>query len=67
MNRIRAAGYPVEIHTVHTVDGYILNMLRIPYSEATIDKPRKPVFLMHPFLESSHAWFVQGPGKALGE
>lgn len=66
VNRIRDAGYPAEVHAVTTEDGYIIRMLRIPYSATTKDTPRKPLFLMHPFAESSHAWIVQGPGKALG-
>lgn len=69
-NRIREAGYPAEVHTIQTNDGYILKMLRIPHGinkkVSEIFRARKPVFLMHPFLESSHAYIVQGPGKALG-
>lgn len=38
------AGYPVEVHTVITQDGYILKMHRIPYGTSKylpeiIDKP----------------------------
>lgn len=44
-----------------------MRMLRIPYTDQTKDQPRKPLLLMHPFFESSHAYIVQGPGKALGE
>lgn len=45
----------------------MLQMLRIPYGRNPRydGVPRKPVFLMHPFLESAHAWIVQGPDKAL--
>lgn len=66
-NRIKDAQYPAEIHTVQTEDGYILQMLRIPYGRKLTNdrKPRKPVFIMHPFLESANAWIVQGPEKAL--
>lgn len=65
--RIISAGYPVQVHTVQTEDGYILRLIRIPHGrEVTVRKNLKPVFMMHAFLESSSGWLVQGPGKSIG-
>jgi len=61
-------GYPAEIHTVTTADGYILTMHRIPYSPTSknTETPRPVVFLQHGFLCSSVDWVIMGPEKALG-
>ena len=59
----RKYGYPLQIHTVTTDDGYILNLHRIPNSQ---NKRKRPVvFLMHGILESSDTWVLMGPDKAL--
>ncbi|PSN34670.1 Lipase 3 [Blattella germanica] len=60
-------GYPVEIHTVTTADGYILTMHRIPYSPKSPAAPNKPVaFLQHGLFCSSTDWIVLGPERSLG-
>lgn len=50
-NLIKNNGYPVETHQIHTEDGYILEVHRIPYGKnSTEDQPTKeryPVFVAH--------------------
>ncbi|XP_026730889.1 lipase 3-like [Trichoplusia ni] len=60
--------YPVEVHTVTTEDGYILEMHRIPYGRDANNVPnrKKPVvFLMHGLLMSSADFIIMGPSSAL--
>lgn len=66
------AGYPVEIHSATTEDGYILQMHRIPYGIAPGSGPgegsKTPVYLQHCLLCSSAEWVIKGvtePGQAL--
>nr|AWU67119.1 putative triacylglycerol lipase [Crangon crangon] len=70
---IRKYGYPVEIHTVTTNDGYILTLHRIPHgrnaSRGSFDDefhsvPRTPVFMQHGLLSSSSCWILASPEKA---
>ncbi|KAK9891682.1 hypothetical protein WA026_015650 [Henosepilachna vigintioctopunctata] len=58
-------GYPVEEHFVHTKDGYILRMHRIPATKPGIKSNNRVVFLMHGILSSSADWIIIGPQKAL--
>lgn len=63
-------GYPVEVHTVQTSDGYILEAHRIPHGRDQNNDPtvkRPVVFVMHGLLSSSADFLVLGPGSALGE
>lgn len=63
---IRKYGYPCEEHRVHTADGYILTLHRIPGSPTSAPRPRKPVaFLQHGVLDSSAAWILMGPQHGL--
>lgn len=63
---IAEAGYPSEVHTVITDDGYILHMHRIPHGRGeSYNTSRKVVFLQHGLLSSSADWVVTGPGNAL--
>ncbi|KAF9803061.1 hypothetical protein SFRURICE_012306 [Spodoptera frugiperda] len=65
---IRKYRYPVEVHSVTTEDGYILEMHRIPHGRDANNVPgeRKPVvFLMHGMLVSSADYVIFGPGRAL--
>ncbi|EDW37268.1 GL25626 [Drosophila persimilis] len=62
--------YPVEEHTVHTPDDYILTIYRIPtspklqlHSNETIQKP--VVFLQHGILCASDDWIINGPETSL--
>lgn len=67
---IRKYRYPVEVHSVTTEDGYILEMHRIPHGRDANNVPgqRKPVvFLMHGMLVSSADYVIFGPGRALGK
>lgn len=60
------AGYPTEVHTVVTEDGYILHMHRIPHGRGdSYNHTRKVVFLQHGLLSSSADWVVTGPGNSL--
>ncbi|XP_063363512.1 lipase 3-like [Cydia amplana] len=66
---IKKYGYPLEIHTLTTSDGYILNMHRIPHGRDQNTDPnvsRPVVFLMHGLLSSSADWVLMGPGTAFG-
>lgn len=66
MGKINRHGYPVEIHTVTTDDGYILEMHRIPTSPNTSELVvRRPVLLMHGLLDSSSTWVLMGPMNSL--
>jgi hypothetical protein len=57
---IARRGYPVETHFVTTIDGYVLQMHRIP-------QPGKPVaYLQHGSLSSSADWILMGPESSLG-
>ncbi|XP_013190840.2 lipase 3 [Amyelois transitella] len=60
--------YPLEEHTVTTMDGYILQMHRIPHGRDNHNTPgdRPVVFLMHGLLSSSADYVLLGPGCALG-
>ncbi|XP_041974373.1 lipase 3-like [Aricia agestis] len=57
-------GFPSEEHAVTTQDGYILTVYRIP-SKCSESK-RYPVMLMHGIIDSSDAWIITKPKKALG-
>lgn len=57
---LKKYGYPVEIHTVITSDGYLLEMHRIPRIGGI------PVYLQHGLLDSSAGWILLGPNNSLG-
>jgi lysosomal acid lipase/cholesteryl ester hydrolase len=65
------AGYPVEILSATTEDGYILQMHRIPYGLAPGSGPNEgsktPILIQHGLLSSSADFVVTGPGEALGK
>ena len=55
-------GYPAEVHTVTTDDGYILTMHRIR------GKPgAQPFFLQHGLVDSSAGYVIMGPNVSLGK
>lgn len=63
---IERYGYPYEVHTVQTADGYILTMFRIPGSAKSPPALGKvPVLLMHGTLSSSADWIITGPPRSL--
>lgn len=53
-------GYAYETHHVTTVDGYILELHRIPSTGG------RPVILMHGLLDSSAAWVMSGRQNGFG-
>ncbi|CAF0886086.1 unnamed protein product [Brachionus calyciflorus] len=65
---IQSKGYPAEAHDVHTDDGYILTIHRIPHSrnerEPTSNRP--VVFLQHGLLDASSSWVINFPDQSLG-
>jgi lysosomal acid lipase/cholesteryl ester hydrolase len=57
---IERVGYPAETHFVTTVDGYILQVHRIP-------QPGGPVIMLqHGSLSSSADWILMGLEKSIG-
>nr|XP_021181586.2 lipase 3 [Helicoverpa armigera] len=65
---IRKYRYPVEVHSVTTEDGYILEMHRIPHGRDANNDPnqrRTVVFVMHGLLSSSADFVIMGPGYGL--
>ena len=59
-------GYPVEIHSVTTKDGYILELHRIPPPTSRGNASRV-VFLQHGLLHSSAAWVINPTNRSLGK
>ncbi|XP_037961090.1 lipase 3 [Teleopsis dalmanni] len=65
---IETHNYPVEEHTVHTPDHYILTIYRIPYSPKRMDSTnnsRPVVFLQHGILSASDDWILNGPETSI--
>ncbi|VDM75330.1 unnamed protein product [Strongylus vulgaris] len=62
-------GYPAEIYTVTTEDGYILEMHRIPYgkNDAKPTTPRPVVFMQHGLECSSSNWITNLPDESAGK
>ncbi|KAL5278233.1 LIPA.2 family protein [Megaselia abdita] len=54
--------YPIEDHTVHTSDGYILNLFRMNRPNLS---NKNVVFLMHGLFGSSDDYVVNGVGRSL--
>ena len=66
---ITSKGYPVENHYVKTLDGFILNIQRIPHGKERLNNfgSRKPVvFLLHCLLCSSADWVINLSNESLG-
>ncbi|XP_055375837.1 lipase 1-like [Condylostylus longicornis] len=55
---LKKYGYPAEVHSMVTADGYILEMHRIPRPGAI------PVYLQHGLMDSSGGWVIMGPHSA---
>ncbi len=60
---IRGNGYRVETHYVHTEDGYILELHRIPPKNPSITSNILPVLLMHGNFQSSVDWVINSPAN----
>jgi len=52
---------------VDTIDGYLLEVHRIPHGKNTKQYRKFPVFLQHGIVASSADWIINGPSKALGK
>ncbi|CAI2353995.1 unnamed protein product [Caenorhabditis sp. 36 PRJEB53466] len=66
---IKSWGYPVEVHTATTSDGFLLDLHRIPHGKgvARADNSSRPVvFLQHGFLCSSFDWVANLPHQSAG-
>ncbi|XP_071941868.1 gastric triacylglycerol lipase-like [Antedon mediterranea] len=65
---ITSKGYPAESHYVHTPDGFILGMQRIPYGrhDKPSNKTRPVVFLQHGLLASSTNFLTNLRNESLG-
>ena len=64
------AGYECETHTVHTPDGYLLNIHRVPRSKnetvsGASPPHRTPILMGHGLAANSEMWTF--PGPSLGE
>lgn len=60
-------GYPLENHPVHTSDGYIINLMRIPYgpeSDNLDDRP--PILLLHSSAHNAGFLLFHGPEESPG-
>ncbi|XP_013200008.1 lipase 3 [Amyelois transitella] len=60
--------YPLEVHTLTTSDGYILEVHRIPHGRDennTPDSNKPVVLLMHGLWSSSADYVLLGPGNGL--
>uniref|UniRef100_A0A1B6HSA1 Partial AB-hydrolase lipase domain-containing protein n=1 Tax=Homalodisca liturata TaxID=320908 RepID=A0A1B6HSA1_9HEMI len=63
----RHHGYLCETHRVTTEDKFILQIHRLPGGKSTVlNTSLTPVLLQHGLLDSSAAWIISGPDKALG-
>uniref|UniRef100_A0A336M341 Lipase n=1 Tax=Culicoides sonorensis TaxID=179676 RepID=A0A336M341_CULSO len=64
--QIRRTGYPGEVHTIYTDDGYRLRLHRIPYGYKKSQRnvtSREPLLLVHGALCSGSMW-VHHPRKS---
>ncbi|XP_053699452.1 lipase 1-like [Sabethes cyaneus] len=63
---IRKYGYPLEEYQVHTEDGYLLSVHRIPGRAPTGQDRRKyPVLMVHSLFSTSADWILIGPRHGL--
>eukprot|EP01117_Protostelium_nocturnum_P007700 TRINITY_DN2764_c0_g3_i1.p1 TRINITY_DN2764_c0_g3~~TRINITY_DN2764_c0_g3_i1.p1 ORF type:complete len:319 (-),score=78.46 TRINITY_DN2764_c0_g3_i1:1018-1974(-) len=58
---IRSKGFPFELHTATTVDGYDLALHRIPGKQGSV-----PVVLQHGFLDTSATFVLNDRSNSLG-
>ncbi|XP_031342203.1 gastric triacylglycerol lipase-like [Photinus pyralis] len=64
---IQKYGYPLEIHTIETEDGYLLETYRIPYGKRNLtSKSQLPVLLVPGLVCTSLIYLNLGPGLSLG-
>lgn len=59
-------GYPSEVHSVVTEDGYKLKIFRLTRGKKCEGPVKKaPVLLMHGLFSNADTWILPGPGKSL--
>ena len=54
-------GFQVEVHSVTTQDGYILNVFRIPglaSNEKQANTVKPPILMQHGILDSANCWIM---------
>ncbi|CAB3397076.1 unnamed protein product [Caenorhabditis bovis] len=63
---IKYHGYPVEVYHVTTIDGYILELHRIPHGRERqpIPSSRRAVLFQHGYLCSSFEWVANSPQQS---
>jgi len=60
-------GYPLENHEVHTSDGYILDLMRIPYGPDGSDpSERPPILLIHSSAHNGGFFLFHGAEDSPG-
>eukprot|EP00300_Choanocystis_sp_HF-7_P041530 c8295_g1_i1.p1 GENE.c8295_g1_i1~~c8295_g1_i1.p1 ORF type:complete len:440 (+),score=79.54 c8295_g1_i1:51-1322(+) len=62
---IESQGYPCEIHTTTTEDGFVLVLHRVPTGRGKAPNG-KVVYLQHGLIDSSSTWFVNLANESLG-
>jgi lysosomal acid lipase/cholesteryl ester hydrolase len=66
---IRGNGFPLELHSITSSDGYVTNLYRIPWgrNKTSASSASKNVFLLHHgFIEDGFCWVLNSVDKALG-
>ncbi|GFN80904.1 lipase [Plakobranchus ocellatus] len=70
---IRGNNYPVEVYTVKTADGFLLDLHRIPHGRKHLNdiknvhqKPKNVVYLQHALLSSACDWVMNYANDSLG-
>uniref|UniRef100_T1GBZ1 Lipase n=1 Tax=Megaselia scalaris TaxID=36166 RepID=T1GBZ1_MEGSC len=64
-SKIKADGYPVEIHNVLTKDGYILEIHRIPFSPKNKSERKQAIFMQHGLYATGDNFILADPSQAI--
>eukprot|EP00997_Jenningsia_sp_PLL12_P008760 NODE_557_length_1616_cov_92.056796_g459_i0.p1 GENE.NODE_557_length_1616_cov_92.056796_g459_i0~~NODE_557_length_1616_cov_92.056796_g459_i0.p1 ORF type:complete len:453 (+),score=90.43 NODE_557_length_1616_cov_92.056796_g459_i0:155-1513(+) len=62
---ITSKGYPLETHNVTTLDGYVLQVFRIPHGRKNYTSHGYPVILQHGLIDSSDTWILNLANESL--
>jgi len=57
---VRDSGYPYELHTVTTEDGYIITLERLPNPTS-----KKVIYFQHGLIDSGFTWLASGNSTSL--